>query len=68
MKLSSVKKTKQKKNKVCILGSCAQTPAFQKPCSRLSYSSGSGLKSPFLELYEDYLRIKSGFLPRSGCL
>lgn len=29
---------------------------------------GSELKSAFLELYKDYLRIKSGFLPRSGCL
>lgn len=45
-------------------GSYAQTPfPFKKTCSRISSSSGSGLKSPFLELYKDYLSIKSGFLP-----
>lgn len=31
-------------------------------------SAAPGLKSPFLELWEDYSTIKSGFLPRSGCL
>lgn len=36
--------------------------------SLIRYCAGSDLKSAFLELYKDYLRIKSGFLPRSGCL
>lgn len=52
------------KNLKLRYSSCAQTPfLLNKTYSRISFGSGSGLKSPFLELYKDYLSIKSGFLP-----
>lgn len=41
---------------------------FLRARSLIRYCAGSDLRSALLELQQDYLRVKSGFLPRSGCL